>query len=330
MQPERKWRDRHRLFHAGQTETGNGWARLADAYAASGRMAEALDAARNAWASRRPFGDATSRRSGPAMARSFTRADHDRRVDALLFAKRPTTRRASSRWPRPDTAGRVRRAGRHAARRCRRRQPLSVGDRLGHQRCRADDGPRPLSARQQLRPVGPATRGANSQFHLSPRRSRALLRIAGYPRQRCGRTRGSGARPSISPASSTTSFRPDSGVADQSLWRPRRLYHACVACRQRRARPAEPARPTPLPCSTATPAAAVRSRSRPRATYWAGRAALAAGQIQTANSYFQRAAAYPELFYGQLALERLGRNVSAPPQAPAAIYDVDSPARRVQ
>jgi soluble lytic murein transglycosylase len=49
--------------------------------------------------------------------------------------------------------------------------------------------------------------------------------------------------------------------------------------------------------------------------YWAGRAALAAGQFQTATAYFQRAAAYPELFYGQLALERLGRSVSPPPQA---------------
>src|SRR5207248_8798394 len=34
--------------------------------------------------------------------------------------------------------------------------------------------------------------------------------------------------------------------------------------------------------------------------YWAGRAALAAGQFQQANDYFQRAAAYPELFYGQI------------------------------
>ena len=52
-----------------------------------------------------------------------------------------------------------------------------------------------------------------------------------------------------------------------------------------------------------------------KGNYWAGRAALAAGQFQTANDYFQRAAAYPELFYGQLALERLGRAVPAPPQA---------------
>jgi soluble lytic murein transglycosylase len=49
--------------------------------------------------------------------------------------------------------------------------------------------------------------------------------------------------------------------------------------------------------------------------YWSGRAALAAGQFAAANAYFQRAAAYPELFYGQLALERLGRSVSPPPQA---------------
>ena len=36
-----------------------------------------------------------------------------------------------------------------------------------------------------------------------------------------------------------------------------------------------------------------------------------AGRLQDANAYFERAAAYPELFYGQLALERLGRSVAA-------------------
>jgi soluble lytic murein transglycosylase len=52
-----------------------------------------------------------------------------------------------------------------------------------------------------------------------------------------------------------------------------------------------------------------------KGSYWAGRAALAAGRFQDAHSYFQRAAAYPELFYGQLALERLGRSVTPPPAA---------------
>jgi soluble lytic murein transglycosylase len=48
--------------------------------------------------------------------------------------------------------------------------------------------------------------------------------------------------------------------------------------------------------------------------YWAGRAALAAGQPEVANSHFAKAAIYPELFYGQLALERLGQTVAAPPE----------------
>ncbi|HEX8443972.1 MAG TPA: lytic transglycosylase domain-containing protein [Allosphingosinicella sp.] len=46
--------------------------------------------------------------------------------------------------------------------------------------------------------------------------------------------------------------------------------------------------------------------------YWAGRAAQQAGQNAQATTYFEEAAAFPELFYGQLALERLGRAVPAP------------------
>ena len=68
-------------------------------------------------------------------------------------------------------------------------------------------------------------------------------------------------------------------------------------------------------CSTATPARGRSLQVQTKGDYWAGRAALAAGQLQDANAYFQRAAAYPELFYGQLALERLGRTVPAPPTA---------------
>jgi soluble lytic murein transglycosylase len=46
--------------------------------------------------------------------------------------------------------------------------------------------------------------------------------------------------------------------------------------------------------------------------YWAGRAAQASAQPAQAMSYFEQAARHPELFYGQLALERLGRPVPAP------------------
>lgn len=46
--------------------------------------------------------------------------------------------------------------------------------------------------------------------------------------------------------------------------------------------------------------------------YWAGRSALAAGNRSAANGYFTQAANYPDQFYGQLALERLGQPVTAP------------------
>jgi soluble lytic murein transglycosylase len=58
--------------------------------------------------------------------------------------------------------------------------------------------------------------------------------------------------------------------------------------------------------------------------YWAGRAAQAAGRKDEAATYFNQAAAYPELFYGQLALERVGRIVPAPAAVAAVrITDVD-------
>ncbi len=47
--------------------------------------------------------------------------------------------------------------------------------------------------------------------------------------------------------------------------------------------------------------------------YWAGRAAEAAGQAGAARAYYERAAAYSDLFYGQLAAERLSRDLKAPP-----------------
>jgi soluble lytic murein transglycosylase len=57
--------------------------------------------------------------------------------------------------------------------------------------------------------------------------------------------------------------------------------------------------------------------------YWAGRAAASAGRLADSSLFFQRAASYPELFYGQLALERVGRSVPAPASA-----QVVTPAQR--
>ncbi|HWU92408.1 MAG TPA: lytic transglycosylase domain-containing protein, partial [Sphingomicrobium sp.] len=66
--------------------SGNGYARLADSYAAGGRMTEALAAAKEAWASA-DLGDSDEQAIWARYGGSFTRTDHDRRADALLFAK---------------------------------------------------------------------------------------------------------------------------------------------------------------------------------------------------------------------------------------------------
>ncbi|NML91144.1 lytic transglycosylase domain-containing protein [Sphingobium sp. YC-XJ3] len=58
--------------------------------------------------------------------------------------------------------------------------------------------------------------------------------------------------------------------------------------------------------------AAKSPQTQSKGFYWAGRAALAAGDAASANSYFARAAVFPDQYYGQLALERLGRPIPAP------------------
>ena len=76
------------FFAREKPRTGNGWARLADAYSQSGRADEALTAARDAWGSS-DLPDSDEQALWSRYGASFTRADHDRRIDALLFDKAP-------------------------------------------------------------------------------------------------------------------------------------------------------------------------------------------------------------------------------------------------
>ncbi len=55
--------------------------------------------------------------------------------------------------------------------------------------------------------------------------------------------------------------------------------------------------------------AAQTPQTRSKGFYWAGNASARAGNQAEANRYFEMAAQYPEYFYGQLALERLGRKL---------------------
>jgi soluble lytic murein transglycosylase len=66
-------------------------------------------------------------------------------------------------------------------------------------------------------------------------------------------------------------------------------------------------------------------QSQSKGYYWAGRAAEAAGRTADANAFFTRAAGYRDLFYGQLAIERLGWPMTPPTStAPRQVTDAVS------
>jgi soluble lytic murein transglycosylase len=56
-----------------------------------------------------------------------------------------------------------------------------------------------------------------------------------------------------------------------------------------------------------------------RGDYWAGRSAEAAGDRRRAQRFYESAATHPDYFFGQLALERLGRPIALPPVQQVAI-----------
>lgn len=63
-------------------------------------------------------------------------------------------------------------------------------------------------------------------------------------------------------------------------------------------------------------AAARTPQTRTKGFYWAGRAMARAGDTAEANRYFEMAAAHPDHYYGMLALERLGRPMPALESSP--------------
>lgn len=70
-------------------------------------------------------------------------------------------------------------------------------------------------------------------------------------------------------------------------------------------------------------AAARTPQTRTKGFYWAGRAMAQAGNSAEAARYFEMAAAHPDHYYGLLALERLGRPMPALENSPGAVPTPD-------
>ena len=292
--------------------SANGWARLADAYLASGRASEALDAARNAWASA-DLSSADEQGIWSRFGASLTTGDHDRRVDSLLFAKDPDD---AARFYSMTSA--PRRAA-FAARIAMQRKapdaetlyqpvigqvtsdPGLMMDRLRYLRAQNyDQAARDLAARTHsfVYPAADPSRFYDMLLTLAndaaqDRQWTSAFNITQHLRDALPRGTDLTQQP-LDLRDNYTSL----------VW----LGGMIALDRTNR-----PASAMAMFDNYATAGRSLQVQTK--GYYWAGRAALAAGQFQTANQYFERAAAYPELFYGQLALERLGRSVTPPPQA---------------
>ena len=316
MQPGENARTVLAFFAAANPKTGNGWARLADAYTATGQIAQALDAARHAWSS----ADLSGTDEQAIWARyggSFTRSDHDNRVDALLFAKKAddAARFLSSTSLERQAAFAARIAMQQNGSDAESRYGVVIGSvtrdaGLMMDRARWLRANNFGAAAQQL-----AARDHNFTYKpTDPERFLdMLIALSGDAVDDRNWQSAYNIASQIDDVLPQDTSIPDQPIGIRDNYTTLAWLAGSVALDRMN-------RPASAIAMFDRYARAGRSlQVQTKGYYWAGRAALAAGRFQDANAYFQRAAAYPDLFYGQLALERLGRSV-APPSAALPQY----------
>ena len=297
-------------------KSGNGWARLAESYAAANRPSEALTAARGAWSS----SDLSAYDEAALFSRfgsQFTAEDHDRRVDALLFAKKATDAQRMMPWTSPARRPAL------AARIAMQTRALDgntlygavagqvstdaglLMDRARYLRDYGSDAPaQQLFARTHNFTQRPADveRYIDMMVLLTKSAVAARQYQTAYD---IARQVDDMFAPGTDLASQNYGIRDDyttlTWTAAQIAYERLGRYSDAMVLFDKYARGGKS-----LQVAT-------------KGWYWAGRSALQARNLAGANSHFEQAARTPELFYGQLALERLGRTVPAPSGTPSLL-----------
>jgi len=297
------------FFQTDKPTTGNGWARFAESLAVQGRNVEALAAAREAWAA--PGLSPTDELAlYQRFGSQFTSADHDRRVDRLLIDRDPANAQrmlvSASAARRPVFAARV--AMQLRSPDVEQQYNLVMGqvttdaglmqDRARYLREAGwDSAMRQLLARPHSFTYRPVDAEKWYELILSAAQGAAAERqytLAYNIARQVDDALPTGAQPALQPY----------GVRDDytSL-----AWLAGVSALRGLNRPADA-----VPMFDRYARGGRSLQVVAKGAYWAGRAASQAGRYAEATTHFSRAAAYPELFYGQLALERLGRPVPVP------------------
>ena len=297
------------FFAARKPLTGTGWARYAEALAASGRTAEAAVAARSAWGSS-GLSPTDETRLQARFAGSLTTADHDARVERLLADRQTGQATRMLAWASPA------------------RQPI-YGARIALQMKQADAesrvlalGPRAnadagllMDRSRWLRDNG---RGVDARNLLAQFR---LLETRPYDAEKWFENQLLFARGAANDRNWSTAYRIASQLDDaypagvdvsaKSLGERDEYtslaWLAGTAALHHLNRPADA-----VGMFDRYARAAKSPQTRSKGMYWAGRAAQAAGDAARGEAFLAQAGAYPDQYYGQLALERLGRPLTAP------------------
>ena len=305
------------FFRNDKPTTGNGWTRYAEALSAAARTTDAVSAARQAWASP----DLSLTDEGVIRARfwsSLTSADHDRRADALLFAKKPDSAATVLAYVTPS-----RRAAFQA------RIGMQKSDANSEMLYRAVDSQAGQDAgllMDRLRFLKDTYRNSAGARALAARPHRFVHRPADVDRwyemllilARDAYNAGAWSQAHAIASQVDDAFAPGTEVSDQS-YAIRDNYTSLTWLAGQAALTG-----TRNYAAAATDFAKYARGGRSlqvttKGYYWAGRAMSYAARGAEANQYFTRAAAYPELFYGQLALERLGRSIPPPGGLPTML-----------
>ncbi|HZF43302.1 MAG TPA: lytic transglycosylase domain-containing protein [Sphingomonadaceae bacterium] len=293
--------------------TAVGWARYAEALAAAGRRDEANVAARSAWASSGLSVTDEARLQG-RFAGVLTTADHDARVERLLADRQTSLATRAMAWASPA------RRGIFDTRIALQTKLPDAESRVLALGPRANTDAGLLADRANwLRASGRSVEARNllGQFRLLEHRPfdvekwyETLLvfaRGAAADRNWSLAYRIASQVDDAYPAGTIVSTR-SVGERDEytSL-----TWLAGTAALHHLGRPADAAN-----MFEKYALGGQSTQVLTKGKYWAGRAASAAGQAERANAAFARAAEHPELFYGQLSAERLGRTIAAPGATP--------------
>jgi len=308
------------FFRTDQPQSGNGWARLAESYAATGKPAEALAAARNAWTS----SDLSAYDEQSLFARfgsQMTSADHDKRVDALLFDKKTTDAYRMMPWTTPTRRGafnaRIAMLSRMPDAETRYaavagQVTADAGLMMARARYLRDSGYETAARQLFARSHNFTQRPTDPDKFLE---MMELLAVGAMSDRQYQLAYDIGRQVDDAFAPGADISLKSYGVRDKYTTL---TWTAGTAALERLNRPRD--------AVVLFDKYANGGRSLQVATkgwYWAGRAAVQSGDHMNARTHFERAAATPELFYGQLALERLGRIVPVPAGTPSLLVTND-------